>query len=54
MKRLFGIAAACLMAVSLFAQKIPENRDLFVGVWKFAEENNYQDISKYSQPLEVL
>ena len=54
MKRLFGIAAACLMAVSLFAQKIPENRDLFVGVWKFAEENNYQDISKYSQPLEVF
>lgn len=54
MKRIFGFAAAVLMAASLFGQKIPENRDLFVGVWKFAEENNYQDVSRYSRELKLF
>lgn len=40
------------MSSFLFSQEIPENRDLYVGVWKFAEENNYQNVSKYSKQIE--
>ncbi|MBR5965700.1 MAG: hypothetical protein IK015_06255 [Treponema sp.] len=52
MKRVICVAAAVLLAASVFGQAIPKDRDLFVGVWKFAEENNYQNVSKYSKQLE--
>lgn len=54
MKKIIGFVAAALLAMSVFGQSIPENRDLFVGVWKFAEANNYQDVSKYSRQIELF
>lgn len=53
MKKIIAALVAGFVFVSgVFAQAIPENRDLFVGVWKFAEENNYQNVSKYKSPIE--
>lgn len=52
MKKIAALLATLLMSGALFAQSIPENRDLYVGVWKFAEENNYQNVSKYSKQIE--
>ena len=52
MKKIIAVVVAVMMSSFLFSQEIPENRDLYVGVWKFAEENNYQNVSKYSKQIE--
>lgn len=52
MKKIIALFSGLLVAGVLAAQTIPENRDLYVGVWKFAEENNYQNVSKYSKQIE--
>ncbi|MDE5898762.1 MAG: hypothetical protein K2H09_05805, partial [Treponemataceae bacterium] len=51
-KLVISLSAALAAATMAFGQPVPENRSLYVGVWKFAEENNYQDAGKYTRQIE--
>ena len=48
------ISISLFVLGNLIAQSIPSNRDLYVAVWKFAEDNDYQGVNKYKSKIEAF